>query len=522
MTRHSLFVATAIALTMSVSAGAQTTRFNDRVAPDTLGDAPGVSVWLEGSRTYNYGEPVRVRFSVDHDAYVIVARVDANGHLTVLYPANRSTSTLVSADREVLVRSRNGGSSASFYATDRWGGGYVFAMASYDPFDLSRLTIRDFDRYVTGTYVGRPSRMYIGDPFRVISRFASMVLYDESTPFDYAVDYYYVGFATYQTSSGFSNYCNDYGGHSYGYQSLQERWDDAMYYGSDGRSFGCSGIPCYIGGFVTYSNYGVGYPGCYNPQQVAQQPPVVNPPVPPRDTVRGPIVDSIVRTRPDTVGTRSGPGPTGPPSPPKANDANGGGVIVGGIRRAPLTGEDPEGGRVFSIPERALTNLRRRNAEALDPAPNSPDRPNLRSPVAGGETGVTWVRPPVEVTRGDGNGGMASGNLPHPARREGRGDNNFTPGARNNAEDRPLPPRRDEGIRYSEPTRNDPPPRANPTRFDSPPPSVHYTPNIRQDSPRSEPIRQEAPRQIERPAPPPPPPPAQSPPAKDPPPDKKP
>lgn len=510
MKRHALFVATLIALAAPSGAQAQSVRFNDRVAPDTLGDAPAVDVWFEGTRAYGYGDPVRVRFAVDHDAYVIVARVDGNGHLTVLYPANRSRSTMVSANQEVLVRSRTAGSFASFYATDRWGGGYVFAMASYDPFDLSRLSIRDFDRYVTGTYVGRPSRSYVGDPYRVVSRFAAMVLFDDSTPYDYAVDYYNVDAPRYQSSLGYASLCNG-AGYARGYQSLQERWDDELYYGVyGGNSLGCGGVPCIVSGFVAYSYFGSVYPGCsYGTQtQVVQRPPI-GPTPPPRDTVRGPIVDSIVRTRPDTVGYRPVPEQRLPLKPRIANDS-GGGVVVGGIRRAPLTNDDGNGGRVFSIPERALTNLRRRNADALDPDPTLPGRPGSRSPAAGGDPGVTWVRPPQEVTRGDGNA-MTSGSMPRPMRREGR-DDRFSPGARNTPEDRPMPPRRDEGVRFSEPPR-DAGTRASPTRFEPPPPSVHYGPSVRQDAPRSEPVRQEAPRQVERPAPPP---------AKEPPPDKKP
>jgi hypothetical protein len=520
MQRHALLVASMIAFAASLNAGAQSTRFNDRVAPDTLGEAPGVNVWFEGTRSYGYGDPVRVRFAVDHDAYVIVARVDGNGHLTVLYPSNRSRSTMVSANQEVLVRSRSTGSFASFYATDRWGSGYVFAIASYDPFDLSRLSIRDFDRYVTGMYVGRPSRTYVGDPYRVVSRFASMVLFDESTPFDYAVDYYNVDAPRYQSSLGYASLCNGYGAYGRGYTTAQERWDDEMYYGTLGNSLGCGGMQCLISGYLAYSYFGGIIPACGNyygsPTQVVQRPPI-GPTVPPRDTVRGPIVDSIVRTRPDTMGYRPVPEHRLPPKPRISNDS-GGGIVVGGIRRAPVNGEDGDGGRVFSIPERALTNLRRRNADALEPDPVLPGRPGTRSPAAGGDPGVTWVRPPQELTRGDGNA-MTNGAMPRPMRREGREDG-FSPTGRNIPVERPMPPRRDDGVRFSEPPR-DAGSRANPTRFEPPPPSVHYGPSVRQDSPRSEPVRQEAPRQIERPAPPPPhrdsPPPA-----KEPPPDKKP
>ena len=513
MRLHWLVVASSLVAAVSTAGTAQTTRWNDRIAPDTLGDAPAVRVWLDGPRLYSYGDAVRVRFMAEDDAYVIVGRVDGNGHVTVLWPSNRGRSTQVRGGQEIAVRGRSGGSFASFYATDRVGGGYVFALASYDPFDLSRLSLRDFDRYVTGMYVGRPDRSYVGDPYRVVSRFATMVLFDDQTPYDFDVDYYSVGSPSYRSSSGYSSLCNGFSAYGYGGRSgrLQERWDDQLYYGTlGGDGYGECGRPvCYGYTALGYLG-GLSIPFCGyldDGQRVARGPQL--PPTRP-DTARVPgwLIDSVGRTRPDTVGTRPVEEARLPQRPRGAADADG--MVYGQVRRAPLDADNVDGGRVFSIPERALSGIRRRNAGAESEAPNLPGQPGSRSPAAGGhDEGVTWVRPPREMGRQEPLA-PGDGRLPRATRRDGR-DGRADAGmdrGRNTLPDRPLPPRRDGGVRSSEPPRFDAPSRNDGPRFHTPPPPSREGPQIRQDAPppRAEPMRRDPPPprvQVERPAPPP-------------------
>lgn len=500
MGRRSLVLGTLAVLSVATSGGAQATRsvgsqpartmeraqtirWNALAsASDTLEDAPLVKVWMEGTSVYSYGAPVRVWFNVSQDAYVIVARVDANGHLTLLYPASRTMSTGVEGGRDIPIRGRRG--SASFYATDRVGGGFVFAMASYDPFDLSRLALRDFDRYVTGMYVGRPSRVYIGDPHRVVTRFASLVNFSDDSPFDYAVEYYNVDAPYWVSSAGFSNFCNGYYG---GYRrGMAERWDDQLYYG-DGyggsadcnnfSGYGCSGL-----GWSPYGGYSFDYGmfGHINPACFLGRPPTnpQNPPVPPytppvdSSRVPGWLPDSIKGGRPDTVGT----------IPERRN-----GEALNNIRRQTTITEGPGRGttvdaddpsrRSYAIPGRALRNSPMTFGEGRDRGGETSARPDRMNPTATGGPEIIWVRPPRDVVEGARNP-YGSGALPRsPRSGSERGDGEFRGGRTtfvSGSEGR--------GPSRNEP-RYEPPVRTQGPRFDTPPPNVrnsidqpHYAP----------------------------------------------
>lgn len=433
-------------------------------ARDTVDDAPIVKVWMEGSNLYSYGAPVRVWFNVSQDAYVIVARVDANGHLTLLYPASRTMSSGVEGGRDIQVRGRRG--VASFYATDRQGGGFVFAMASYDPFDLSRLALRDFDRYVTGMYVGRPSRVYIGDPHRVITRFASLVNYADDSPFDYAVEYYNVDAPYWVSSVGFSNFCNGFEG---GYRrGLAERWDDEMYYGGGGfgsssycnnySAANCNGLQWspYAGYSFPYGGLSFVNPLCYTPRGQNQGNPPVPPVTPPADSnqVPGWLPDSIKGGRPDTVGT----------IPERRNaeafdNLRRQTTITQGPNRPGTVDTDDPTGRSYAIPGRALRNSPMTFGEGRDRGGEQTARPDRMNPTATGGPDIQWVRPPREVVDGTRNP-YGSGALPRSPRAGGdRGDGEFRGGrttfvtgsegrAPVRAEPRYEPPTRTYGPRF--------------------------------------------------------------------------
>ncbi|MCC6928695.1 MAG: DUF4384 domain-containing protein [Gemmatimonadaceae bacterium] len=459
---------------------AQTIRWNAAAAAsDTVEDAPIVNLRIEGSSLFSYGEPVRVWFNVSQDAYVIVARVDANGHLTLLYPSSRTMSSGVEGGREIPIRGRRGG--ASFYATDRMGGGFVFAMASYDPFDLSRLGLRDFDRYVTGTYVGRPSRVYIGDPHRVVTRFASMVSFSDESPYDYAVEYYQVDAPYYVTSVGFSNFCNGfYGGYRRG---LLERWDDELFYGNAMASnYGCNyNCPSY--GYTA----GYGYPFFINPacgfnrnQGNQNGPPI--PTQPPKDSSRVPpwLPDSIKGGRPDTV--------SNVPETKGTDDTNLRRriALMDGSYGGASTNEFDPSRKSYAIPERALRNSPMTFGEGRERGGEATARPDRRNASAGGPD-IAWVRPPRDVIEASSNAG--GGALPRsPRNGVTRGDGSDYRGGRSTfvsgSEGR-------SGVR-AEPPRYEPPTRTFGPRFDAPPPSVRNS----LDSPRYDtpPPRFDAPR----------------------------
>lgn len=287
----------------------QTVRFNDR-AQLIEDEAPLVDVWIDGTRSFNYADPVRVRFRVEEDAYVIVARIDAEGQLTLLHPRSPRSQRIVRGGIDNSIFGSRLGARGTFLATDRTGGtGYVFAIASYTPFDLSALRQSDFSAWVTGISMGQPvGRFYVGDPHRSIGRFAQLVVPYDETVYDYDVQYYSVGGPTWFTSSvGYNEQCVGYPYTGSTYYS--------HYRGGYGYRYGGCGIPwglqnCAFG--MTHYSWSLGVPiGCFTPvrhREVAHNPPVL-PPYSPGDTARlNPwVVDSIGRPNVDKGGAANGP-----------------------------------------------------------------------------------------------------------------------------------------------------------------------------------------------------------------------
>lgn len=488
---------TGSAVAQSTRAGVE--RWNDRaLAVDTL-ESPTISLWLQGTRAYTYGEPVRVWFNVSDDAYVVVARVDANGHLTVLFPASRTQRANVVGGRDTPVLGRRG--VASFYATDRMGGGFVFAIASYDPFNLSALGMRDFDRYVTGMYVGRPNDVYIGDPHRIVSRFASIVSFTEHSPFDYAVDFYNVDAPYYVTSAGYSNFCN--GANGMYRRGLAERWDDELYYGSlVGAGYGCQNFsPCDVlgyGGFgyaAAWDGLGSFLPGGCFPQRQGSNGDALPPPTgPASDSLRVPpwLADSIGGTRPDTVGVI--PDRRASELEDGLDALRRGTTGTEGPRRPDVIAADDATDRSYAIPDRALRNSRTTIGQSRDQDDGVyMGRPDRRTPIAEGGARIDWVRPPREVVEGPSNPG--DGLLPRSPRQRGeRLDRGPGDPVR---EGRPTfvnPTNGPRGEVRDLPPRFEPPTRTYGPRFDAPPPSVRastdgprfYEPPPRFDSPRND------------------------------------
>lgn len=153
-------------------------------------EAPRVRVSIEGNRGVMFGQPVMVRFEVSDNAYVAVVRVAGDGRMTILYPYSRTQRSAVRGGVEYWVRPPRLGGNASFYAGDQMSG-YVFAIASYSPLDLSRFESRDYERVGAWSRFTQVNRTVSFRPDVFIDRFAAAVLWDVDTPYDYDVDYYH-------------------------------------------------------------------------------------------------------------------------------------------------------------------------------------------------------------------------------------------------------------------------------------------------------------------------------------------
>jgi hypothetical protein len=194
--RKALLVSGALAvsaLPLMAQTASQTARWNDRPTATWTDEAPRVRVWIDGARSVSFGASMRVRFEVSDNAYVTVVRVDDQGRMTILFPYSRNQRAAARGDYIHDVRNPRVGGQHAFYATDRMGGGYVFALASYAPLDFSSFENRDYDRIGGYSRWTQANRDYARRPDVFIDRFAARVLWDVNTPYDYDVDYYWPG-----------------------------------------------------------------------------------------------------------------------------------------------------------------------------------------------------------------------------------------------------------------------------------------------------------------------------------------
>jgi hypothetical protein len=92
---------------------------------------PGIRIWTSHGEVYRRGERVTVFFRTELDAFVTILRVDTDGRIRVLFPRQPWEDNFVAGGRTYDVA--NYGHDA-FVVDDYPGIGYVFAVASRDPF----------------------------------------------------------------------------------------------------------------------------------------------------------------------------------------------------------------------------------------------------------------------------------------------------------------------------------------------------------------------------------------------------
>lgn len=88
--------------------------------------------------SYAPGERARVRIKTEHDGNLVVLRMDADGHIRVLFPLSPDDDAQVRGGKEVEVRSR--GDREAFAVNERSGSGLVLAAVSAQPFNFEEFT----------------------------------------------------------------------------------------------------------------------------------------------------------------------------------------------------------------------------------------------------------------------------------------------------------------------------------------------------------------------------------------------
>ncbi|HEV8381584.1 MAG TPA: DUF4384 domain-containing protein [Gemmatimonadales bacterium] len=150
---------------------------------------PRVELWTNrgDAAVYTRGERVRVYFRLDQDAYVTIFRVDTDGRVRVLFPRDPWEDNFARGGRDLEVDGRVLGNDA-FTIDDYPGVGYLFAVASADPFAYDQIESGDhWDYRVIAD--GRVK----GDPYVAMTDLAQRIVPDGYTDWDYDVVSYNVG-----------------------------------------------------------------------------------------------------------------------------------------------------------------------------------------------------------------------------------------------------------------------------------------------------------------------------------------
>ena len=146
-------------------------------------DAPDVELWVSGDNLFRRGDRARVYFRTDEDAYVTIIRIDTDGRVDILFPEDPYDNGEVRGGHTYRVY---GNGHESFVINDYPGMGYIFAIASWEPFDYERVSRgRSWDYRHAGGRVHR-------DPYIAARDFAELMLVDSRASYAFDVAEYHV------------------------------------------------------------------------------------------------------------------------------------------------------------------------------------------------------------------------------------------------------------------------------------------------------------------------------------------
>jgi uncharacterized protein DUF4384 len=155
-----------------------------------------IALWTDRDDPYHRGEGARVYLQLDRPAFVTVFRVDTDGRLRVIFPREPWSDPYVRDVREPIeLPGKQGG--RSFIVDDSPGMGYLFAIASPEPFDYDPIARGDYWDYrlIDG---GRIQQ----DPYVVLTDLAERIAPDadydyDVVPYDVERHYDYPRFVCY-------------------------------------------------------------------------------------------------------------------------------------------------------------------------------------------------------------------------------------------------------------------------------------------------------------------------------------
>jgi hypothetical protein len=192
---------------------------------------PRIEVWSNrGESPYSSGDAVRVSFRTERDAFVTLLRVDTDGRVHILFPREPWGDNFARAGRVYEVEGVR--SSSAFRIDDYPGEGYLFAVASADPFYYDAIASAQHWDY---RLIGDDGQIR-GDPYAALTDLAARMVPEDYTNWDYDIAPYYVE-QHYQYPRFLCYDCHSYVSYSrwnpYDYSCVRFRivvFDDPYYY----------------------------------------------------------------------------------------------------------------------------------------------------------------------------------------------------------------------------------------------------------------------------------------------------
>jgi hypothetical protein len=143
-----------------------------RAASTARGDPPGVRLWTNHGEVYRHAERVQVFFRTERDAYVTVLRVDTDGRVRVLFPLQPGDPNRARGGETYTVPGVD--DRDAFVVDDAPGVGYVFAVASQDPFDYDAFSASDHWSFQTQASLS-DGRVH-GDPYASLQELVQRIM----------------------------------------------------------------------------------------------------------------------------------------------------------------------------------------------------------------------------------------------------------------------------------------------------------------------------------------------------------
>lgn len=150
------------------------------------GSRVGVEVWTNRDELFRPGESARVYFRSDENAYVTVFRVDTDGRVEVLFPTEPWENSYARGGRRYQIDRYRG--RYAFVADEYPGQGYLFAVASRDPYDYAAIVTGERWDY---RYIADDGRI-VGDPYAALTELIDVIVPAAYDDFNYDIVPYYV------------------------------------------------------------------------------------------------------------------------------------------------------------------------------------------------------------------------------------------------------------------------------------------------------------------------------------------